>query len=490
MFASRAGFSPLIVSVVSIASFLIGVISTFSVSYHLTNFSPIHTSPVLPPITDIRTNVHTDLVPTVVPTVENTSSSPEEPDMPLALKWVTDGHKNPWSFSILRHNIFEMQQVVEDMLKKDIKLPRVVVTMTSLPGRFNVYAPRMIEILTEQVFRPDAIYINVPRNPRRSSGNFTVPSWIRKHPLVTILRPKIDMGPATKLIPAIRAEKNLGHHDSRVITVDDDNEGRWNTDTLLELYAYSLFFPKAAIGLTGWNVTCMVSKAHCSPGETGLPERQFPDRMYNFIRPASDMACHTLQDWLPSYYTNCMGAVRKNSIGVVDVLEGYRGVVYQPKFFDLKDLESIADSDSVPEFFMLVDDVWFSGWLSMRNVKRVVVNPAIHADSPLYFTLRKYAEERPEMVAMNDTELKDLMSSAKPVNEGTKVEQGLHDLGNSFISANHDGAVWFEKKGGWTKDMWARPAGFKYPGEEDNEKLPQGKDDSEMLPQGKDDELA
>lgn len=273
-----------------------------------------------------------------------------------------------------------------------------------------------------------------------------------------MIRPKIDLGPGTKLIPTIEAELKLGNTHTRIVTVDDDNEGHWTSDSLLQLFAYSLYFEDAALGFTGWNATCMVEDAHCSPQDSGVPERNFRDRWYNFIRQTDDYACHTLSDWLPQYFANCMGAVRKNFVAYADVLEGFRGALYQPRFFALKDLKTLTNAKLVPKYFFLVDDVWFSGWLGVRNISRLVVNPAIHKEAPVAKALRAYSDKRKINRVMAPLTPKDLASQGTP----TEVEGGLHSLGINFVEANHLGAKWFGKKGAWGKDLWDRPPGFVY----------------------------
>lgn len=380
----------------------------------------------------------------------------ENMSQPLGLRWFQASYENPWQFSVMRTGIPELHQSFKDVMSRDGRLPRVVVSFTSLPRRFTKYAYTMLRLIKDQSYIPDVIYVAVPKTSRRSKDSFAIPTWLRDDPLVKVLRPDVDYGPATKLIPALEAELALGHTHSRIVTVDDDNEGHWGRETLLQLVAYSLHFEDAVIGLTGWNVTCMVSNARCAPHEAGVPDRQFPDRLYNFIRPADDYACHSLSDWLPEYFSNCMGAIRKNFVGFVDVLEGYRGVLYQPRFFDVDVLKTIVDPKHTPEYFLLSDDVWFSGWLSTRNVSRLVVSPAIHDDAPVRLALVSYSDQR----AMSRAMLPISNADGKKWAEGP--EKGLHDLGNNFVQANHDGVRWFEKRGGWTPGIWDMPDGSPY----------------------------
>lgn len=391
----------------------------------------------------------------------NIPTHPHQPaNQPLGLQLMHMSQDNPWQFSVLRTGIDALLNSLQATLRENNTLPRIVVSMTSLPRRFSAHGYDTIRTIKSQVYTPDAIYLAVPKKFKRSDQQLHIPKWVSDDPLITVLTPEVDYGPATKLIPALERELSLGFPNTRVVTIDDDNEGGWGPETLLQLFAYSLHFDNAAIGLTGWNVTCMLSDAKCTPVDTQVPQRQFPERMYNFVKQADDFACHSLADWLPDYYANCMGAIRKNFVGFVDVLEGYRGALYQPSFFDVDVLKSIVNASQTPELFSLCDDVWFSGWLSVRNISRLVVNPAIHDDASVRRRLADLGKER------------RLVNEPFPVSAGElaerpdgKVEAGLHDLSDDFTNANHEAVRWFQRHGAWVQGLWDRPVGFLYPSE-------------------------
>lgn len=430
-----------------IISFIMGVLTN--------NVTQIHLRPTL--LTSPNGTTRRDILvaaPLPLPAM------PSPVAEPAGLQLVRQSYENPWQFSVLRTGIDELQTSAKAVMERDGKLPRVVVSLTSLPRRFALRAYDTIRMLKGQSYPPDAIYIALPRRYRRSNESAVVPRWMRDDALITILRPDLDYGPATKLIPALDAELALGFGDTRVVTIDDDDEGSWNSDTLLSLFAYSLHFEHAALGLTGWNVTCMVSAAHCGRRDTNLPTRQFPERLYNFIRQADDYACHSLFDWLPDYYSNCMGAVRKNYVAFADVLEGFRGALYQPRFFDMQQLRQVGNTTQTPALFGLCDDVWISGCLSMAGVVRLVLNPAIHDDAPVRVHLVRLSQARDSAALFSDMPTPPDTRAAQP-----DVEPGLHDQADKFVKANHDAVRWLERHGAWTQGLWVRPAGFVYASE-------------------------
>jgi len=446
-----------------VACFVAGIICGARVG----PFKPSHHELHLQPLSSIENTTAIQIQQVSAaesPAPKSAAPVPIRPKEPLGLQWLKQGYENPWQFSTLRTGIEVLNDTLTRRLRSAGALPRIVVSFTSLPKRFIKYAYPMISLLKSQTYPPDAIYVCIPQGSRRSEGTFQVPSWMLEDPQIIVLRPEVDMGPATKLIPALEAEITLGNTHTRIVTVDDDNEGGWTKDSLLQLFAYSLHFPNAAIGFTGWNVTCMVSEARCSPEDSGVPRRQKLGTLYNFVRQSDDFACHSLGDWLPDYYSHCLGAIRKNYIGFVDVLEGYKGVLYQPRFFNMKKVKSLMDTRRIPESFFLCDDVWFSGWLGVNNVSRIVVNPAFHESAPVRQALMRYSRGRKLSTALaKRTQSEELMSMKRE-----EVEVGLHSLGEDFVNANHNAVIWFEFRSAWTKDMWKRPEGFLYVSEQNS----------------------
>lgn len=67
-------------------------------------------------------------------------------------------------------------------------------------------------MVKRQKYPPDYIYVSIAAVSRRSNDTFRVPSWITEDTSITVLRPKVDYGPATKLIRAVRAELELNTH--------------------------------------------------------------------------------------------------------------------------------------------------------------------------------------------------------------------------------------------------------------------------------------
>jgi hypothetical protein len=97
--------------------------------------------------------------------------------------------------------------------------PRVVVSMTTTPGRIGLLGPAL-DSLAKQSWKPDRVVINVPLWSRRFNSSYAVPpSLAARAPFVQVHRCAEDFGPATKLVPTLSLEPDPA---TLIITVDDE----------------------------------------------------------------------------------------------------------------------------------------------------------------------------------------------------------------------------------------------------------------------------
>lgn len=195
---------------------------------------------------------------------------------------------------------------------------RLVVTLTTLPGRERLLV-RTLMSLGAQSRKPDQIYLWVPRlrgfQPDLSGLNLPV--------MVDVVD---DLGPATKLLPALKIERDP---NTLLVTVDDDVD--YPPVMLAELERASKTLPHAAVGFTGWRLV------NLDPHPTV--------EHYNEANPHCK-AMHPVQ-----------------------VLEGTRGVLYRRGFFADDVFTHLAGEPA----FRYHDDIFFGGYLAYRGVSRVVI---------------------------------------------------------------------------------------------------------------------
>lgn len=203
---------------------------------------------------------------------------------------------------------------------------RIVVSLSSLPDRIGNLAPTLRCIL-DQTRPPDEIVIALPDFSVRQQRDYEIPPFLEKMPKVQILRCGRDWGPATKFIPVIQRELERGNADTLIVVVDDD---RIYPRDALETYAhYSRELPDAA---------------HCFRG-AAMP-RSFDWRDAKMI------------------HGNRLREPRR-----VAVITGCGSYLIKPRFFDA----TLWRYDGAPNAAFYMDDIWISGCLDRRGVKKYVV---------------------------------------------------------------------------------------------------------------------
>ncbi len=203
---------------------------------------------------------------------------------------------------------------------------RVVVSLTTIPSRLPQLR-QILQSLRRQTRKPDAIYLNLPFHFRhRTLGSLPqTPSFLDAFPEVTVLRCE-DFGPATKLLPVLKRETSP---ETLLVTADDD----------------TVYPPE-------W-------LHHLAEAANRLPDCALAYRGRQFVRHGNKVlywhsrvvACHTLRRAIP-----------------VEILTGTWGCAYRRRFFD----DQVFAMDQLPTA-MLCDDLWFSGHLARRKVRRLVI---------------------------------------------------------------------------------------------------------------------
>lgn len=97
-----------------------------------------------------------------------------------------------------------------------------IISLTSIPRRFDTCLPGVIESLKRQSVRY-TIVLNIPTEYIKWKGEVKIPEWITNDPDIVIFRPKKDYGPVTKLLGALEYIETRPEI-KYIITVDDDIE--------------------------------------------------------------------------------------------------------------------------------------------------------------------------------------------------------------------------------------------------------------------------
>ncbi len=203
---------------------------------------------------------------------------------------------------------------------------RVIVSLTTVPERIGNLGPT-IRSLLRQTRPPDEIVLAVPEFSIREHRPYTVPERVSRWPRIRILHCRRDWGPATKFIPIVQEELAAGRGNTSIMVVDDDRV--YPRDALETYLYYSEQLPDAALCFRG------------------------------AAMPAS-------LDWRDAkmIYASELREPRRTA-----VITGCGSYLIQPRFFD----ESLWDYSRAPQGAFYMDDIWISGCLNRRDVKRYVV---------------------------------------------------------------------------------------------------------------------
>jgi hypothetical protein len=203
---------------------------------------------------------------------------------------------------------------------------RVIASLSTVPDRIGNLGPT-IRSLLKQTRPPDEIVLAIPEFSVREQRPYVVPKYISRLPRVRVLHCPEDWGPATKFIGAIRDELAAGRENTLIMVVDDDR--LYPRDALETYLYYSEQLPNAALCFRG-------------------------------------AAMPSTLDWDDA---KMIRASELREPRPVAVITGCGSYLIQPRFFD----ESLWDYSVGPQVAFDIDDIWISGWLSRRGVKRFVV---------------------------------------------------------------------------------------------------------------------
>jgi hypothetical protein len=228
---------------------------------------------------------------------------------------------------------------------------RHVITLSTIPPRFADIGWTLHSMVRQQS-RPEAVELYIPRSYRR------FPQWGGALPAVpdgvTIRRTDADLGPATKILPAVRAYRG---QEVELLYGDDDN--LYAPDWAARFLAVRKAHPGAAVCAAGFTVQEI--------GRPWIADAPLP-RAVRAPR-AQEQAGYHLRRLVSVLRGPVKGQPRLRQkfrkmrrSGYTDIAEGFSGVALRPAFLD-DDLIF-----TIPPVLWSVDDVWISGHLARRGV--------------------------------------------------------------------------------------------------------------------------
>jgi hypothetical protein len=203
----------------------------------------------------------------------------------------------------------------------------LIITLSSIPPRFGHLRPTLDSLLRQRL-PAERIILYVPEFYRR------FPEWDGCLPQVPegveIHRTDKDLGPATKVLPAVR---EFAGEDIDILFCDDDVE--YDRDWTRRFAELRKAMPRACIAEAGKDIFDIKSRP--------------PDRLPRMVRERRTFL-HRL--WRKSGFIES---------GYCDILHGVGGAIVRPDFFPDTAFE-------IPEILWTVDDVWLSGQLEAKGI--------------------------------------------------------------------------------------------------------------------------
>ena len=219
-------------------------------------------------------------------------------------------------------------------------MPDLVVTLTSIPTRFDKITPTLRDLLRQTADIAE-IRLYISRKYRRFPDSKFDPPKVPEG--IKVCMVDEDYGPATKILPAV---KDFQGQNVELLFCDDDQpyDPNWAQRFLDERKRK----PNCCIVERGYDLEYR-PKGHCYYIERDAfprAERRVKGLKYRLRRMAS------LFTSKPTPYTTS---------GYVDILEGFGGVMVRPEFFPTEVFD-------IPDILWTVDDPWLSGHLTRNNI--------------------------------------------------------------------------------------------------------------------------
>lgn len=226
-----------------------------------------------------------------------------------------------------------------------------LITLSTIPPRFGDLEPTLCDLLAQRP-APEAVILYVPRRYRRFPDyDGTLP---RVPKGVTLRATDDDLGPATKILPAV-AE----HAGQEIDILYGDDDQHFRPDWARTLLAGRARHSRAAITLSGYDVT-QLGLTDYAPRPAPRPRKMAKalDLPFHLRRLAQNIR-YGGRSRVPWHVKPPRRRFLRS--GFVDIAEGYAGVLVRPSFFP-------AEVFDIPLSMWMVDDIWLSGQMARQGV--------------------------------------------------------------------------------------------------------------------------
>ena len=215
----------------------------------------------------------------------------------------------------------------------------IIVSLTTIPPRMPHLHVTLDSILSQTII-PDAIVINIPTKYNNYSNDFSIPDTILNKERVIINRCQ-DYGPGTKLLGLYQTDIYNTLVDTDIIVIVDDDR-TYNQHLISNFIDYRKEFPDNVLTVAGWEINALTK---------------------NKLKYSSSKVPRGIE-------------FRKS--GFIDILGGCCGFSLTKKQcpFNRQEIFDLNPAD----ISYYVDDIWFSGFITLNNCDIMLVPNSIQRD--------------------------------------------------------------------------------------------------------------
>lgn len=224
---------------------------------------------------------------------------------------------------------------VSDYLQKH----PVIISLTTSPTRLTTLIQTLRTLDTSHVTH---IWLALPKQYKNKEDYGSVPAEVQNFPkLDTIARNQSDLGPISKILPALEKAKELDP-DAIVISIDDD--AGFPKGAINELIYHAILFPHAVVGGSGNYAEFW-----------GIQRNEWPTSGKATKEP----------------YCGASG------VSYCDLIEGWRAIAYKPRLVNIERLKKLSQ---LSKACRTSDDLVISYVLAESGVDKIRVSNAYYQD--------------------------------------------------------------------------------------------------------------
>lgn len=227
----------------------------------------------------------------------------------------------------------------------NVESKQVVLSLTTSPLRIDKIKQVLDNI---HPLTYDVICLNIPQKYKRTGEEYVIPEWMLSYPKLVINRIDTDLGPITKVVPAMER-----FPDSFIVSIDDDILYRPYFINLLGTVFQHQNRKNAIVALRGTNLSSFwhhLKKKNKFLVEEGLRAFQSLER---------------------NKFSKNEVETKNFNYRYVELIEGFGGIMYSPTSYNPKIVQELKTLSSLSKPCFQSDDIVLSACFSMYAVPKV-----------------------------------------------------------------------------------------------------------------------